>query len=286
MSVDLSIVIVSWNTRQLLDDCLTSVVRSLQSTPELRYEIFVADNASEDASAEMVEEKFPQVRLLRTGGNLGFARANNLALRDATGSFWLLLNSDTVVPDGALGELVAALADQPDAAVAGPVLLNADGSLQVSWARFPGLSSELSGELDRSQSPVPMSSMESPDVRRTLAPFVCDWVGGAAFLVRSSLANGPLFGLDEAFFMYAEETEWCLRFERAGWKTILVPSVEVVHLGGGSSKTVPTATRKRMWKSSLRFYRLASGWVASLPACAVATARMALYPLKHGGSRT
>ena len=282
----LSIIIVSWNTRELLEGCLDSVYRSLETTPALTCEVFVADNASSDGSPELVRERFPQATLIETGGNLGFAKANNLALKEARGEFWLLLNSDTLVPGGgALAELVAALRSHPEAAVAGPALLNADGSLQVSWARFPGLHSELSGALDRSQSPKSVAEMARPEVRKSLPPFACDWVGGAAFLVRASVAQGPLFGLDEAFFMYAEETEWCLRFARAGWKTILVPSVEVVHLGGGSSRAVPTATRKRMWRSSLRFYRLASGAVGSLPACAVSTARMALYPLKNSRGR-
>ena len=281
MSLDLSVVIVSWNTCELLENCLTSLYESLESSPELAAEVFVADNASGDGSAEMVRRRFPAATLIETGANLGFAKANNLALKQASGRNWLLLNSDTLVPSGALAGLVAALDAYPEAAAAGPILLNGDGTLQVSWAKFPGLSSELSGELDRSQAGKTLEEMELPAVRQTLAPFCCDWVGGAALLVRASVAQGALFGLDEAFFMYAEETEWCLRFARAGWKTILVPSVEVVHLGGGSSRAVPTTTRKRMWRSSLRFYRLASGWLGSLPACAVATARMALYPLKR-----
>lgn len=281
MSPTLSIVIVSWNTRELLSDCLESVYRSLASTPELTAEVYVADNASSDGSPELVRERFSHVKLIETGENLGFAKANNIALKQASGTYWLLLNSDTLVPDGALAGLAAALEAHPDAAVAGPTLLNGNGSLQVSWARFPGLRSELSGALDRSQAPESIEEMGRSDVRHSLAAFACDWVGGAAFLVRASMARGPLFGLDEAFFMYAEETEWCLRFARAGYKTIFVPSVEVVHLGGGSSRAVPTATRKRMWQSSLRFYRLASGAIGSLPACAVSTARMALYPLKN-----
>ena len=283
MSVDLSLVLVSWNTRELLKSCLESVFRSLAQTPELTYEVFVADNASSDGSAEMVCREFPQVKRIQTGANLGFAKANNLALKEAQGRFWLLLNSDTLIPDEsrALAALVAVLDAHPEAAVAGPTLLNADGSLQVSWARFPGLASELSGALDRSQAPRALSEMERAEVRQTLAPFTTDWVGGAAFLVRASAAQGKLFGLDEAFFMYAEETEWCLRLARAGHKTLFVPGIEIVHLGGGSSQAVPAATRQRMWRSSLRFYRLASGWLGSLPACAVATARMALYPLKR-----
>ena len=164
--LDLSVVIVSWNTRHLLEDCLASVLASLKTSPDLSVEIFVADNDSKDGSAEMVRLDFPEVKLIETGGNLGFARANNFALRQAKGKFWLLLNSDTLVPAGALEGLVSALEKHPDAAVAGPILLNADGSLQASWARFPGFSSELSGALDRSQAPKTVEEMERPDVRQ------------------------------------------------------------------------------------------------------------------------
>jgi hypothetical protein len=282
LSLDLSIIIVSWNTRALLEDCLKSVYASLAETPELSVEVFVADNDSKDGSPELVEQEFGQAVLIRTGGNLGFARANNLALKRAVGRFHLLLNSDTLIPPGGqLASLVKALKAAPEAAVAGPLLLNADGTVQHSWARFPGLRSELAGALDRSQSPYPLEAFDAPEQRRTLEPFVCDWVGGAAFLVRAEVAVGALFGLDEKIFMYAEETEWCLRFARAGWKTVLVPSVQVVHLGGGSSQAVPGATRKRMWRGSLYFYRQAHGPFGMLPAAAVATARLALSPLRR-----
>lgn len=286
MSLDLSIVIVSWNTKQLLSDCLRTVYASLQETPELKAEVFVADNASADGSPEMVEQDFPQTILIRTGANLGFAKANNLALKQSKGRYWLLLNSDTLVPTGSVfARLVAELDSEPKAAVAGPLLLNPDSSVQHNWARFPGLASELSGELDRSQAPYPLGDFEDPAKRNQLKPFVCDWVGGACFLVRADVAHGPLFGLDEAIFMYAEETEWCLRLARAGWTTILVPSVTVTHLGGASSQAVPGATRKRMWRGSMYFYRQAFGPIGMLPVAAVATARLALSPLRRKAVR-
>ncbi len=281
MSVDVSIVIVSWNTCQLLRDCLSTVFSSLQSSPGLIAEVFVADNNSADGSPQMVLAEFPQVKLIQTGANLGFAKGNNLALKQCQGRFYLLLNSDTLVPDGSLAGLVSALEKRPEAAVAGPLLLNADGSVQVSWARFPGLASELSGSLDRSQSPYPLETFDDPEARKSLEPFVCDWVGGACFLVRAETATGPLSGLDEKIFMYAEETEWCLRFARAGYKTLLVPGVEVTHLGGGSSGAVPTKTRQRMWRGSLYFYRRALGPVGMLPVGFVATARLLLSPLRR-----
>nr|WP_309693337.1 glycosyltransferase family 2 protein [Armatimonas sp.] len=271
---DLSIVIVSWNTKELLRACLASI-------QGVDAEVFVADNASTDGSAELVETEFPGVTLIRTGANLGFARANNLALKQATGRYWLLLNSDTLVPKGALEALVVALDSHPEAAVAGALLLNNDGTLQKSWARFPDLKSELSGTLDRSQCPYSDAQLSVEATRKTLAPFTCDWVGGAVFGVRATAAQQAGL-LDEAFFMYSEETEWCYRLKYVtGGTTLLVPTSVVVHLGGGSSRAVPKATRKRMWRSSLRFFGLTKGPIAGLLPSAIATGRYLLSPLRR-----
>ena len=273
---DLSIVIVSWNTKALLRDCLESICNL-----SLDAEVFVADNASSDGSPELVEAAFPKVTLIRTGANLGFAKANNLALKQAIGRYWLLLNSDTLVPDGALEALVAALDAHPEAAVAGSLLLNVDGSLQPSWARFPSFKSELTGELERSQCPYTDAQLSDPTARVSLAPFTCDWVGGAVYCVRASAAQKAGL-LDEKFFMYSEETEWCHRLKRVtGGTTILVPASTVTHLGGGSSRAVPVATRRRMWRSSLRFFRLTQGPFVGLLPSAVATARFLLSPLRR-----
>jgi len=270
----LSIVIVSWNTRALLSDCLESL-RGVSA------EVFVVDNASADGSPELVRERFLDVTLIESGANLGFAKANNLALQKATGDYWLLLNSDTVVPQGSLEAVVAALDAHPEAAVASPLLLNADGSLQHCWARFPDFKSELLGELDRRQCPYPDSVLADATARKSLAPFACDWVGGACFCVRASAARQAGL-LDEAFFMYSEETEWCHRLrQKTGGKTLLVPSVTVTHLGGGSSRTVPKATRARMWRSTLRFHRLTKGLFGALLPNAVATGRYVLSPLRR-----
>jgi GT2 family glycosyltransferase len=278
MMLDLSIVIVSWNTKALLRDCLASL-RAANLT--LSTEIFVVDNASSDGSPELVQTEFPEVCFIQSGANLGFARANNLALKQARGRYFLLLNSDTIVLEGAFEAVVAALDAHPDAAVAGPLLLNLDNSVQLSWARFPGWKSELSGSLDRSQSPYPLTDFDNWETRQAMPPFVCDWIGGAVFFVRASAAKASGL-LDEQFFMYSEETEWCHRIKtKTNGTTLLVPSVAVVHLGGGSSQAVPKQTRTRMWRSSLRFYQLTQGLLGSLLPSLIATARFALSPLRR-----
>jgi GT2 family glycosyltransferase len=204
----------------------------------------------------MVRDNYPAVRLMENRENVGFSRANNQALRLATGRYLLLLNSDTVITGSCvIARLVAALDVRPDAAVAGPLLLNGDGTVQVSWARFQSITSELMGRLDRSQSPYPLAWYEDKERRGAMTPYAVDWLGGACLLVRAAAARRVGL-LDENFFMYCEETEWCYRFRKAGWLTLLVPSVQIIHLGGQSSKMVPAATRARMYRSSLRLHRI------------------------------
>jgi hypothetical protein len=276
---DLSVVIVSWNTRQLLDDCLLSLYAGGGLEGLSAPEVWVVDNASCDNSAERVRDAYPETRLIANTENVGFARANNQALRQAAGRYLLLLNSDTIVPRGALSDLVRAMDKDPRAAVCSPLLLNADGSPQFCWARFPGVRSELAGRLDLGQSPYPTDDYADPAKRTAMTPFAVDWVGGACFLVRAEAAQNVGL-LDEAFFMYAEETDWCRRFAAANWKTLLVPSVTVTHLGGQSSLRVPIKTRTRMYRSALRYYRLAYGPAGALAPSALATARYGLFRLK------
>lgn len=275
---DVSVVIVSWNTRDLLRQCLESLFTG--GLDGLNADVWVVDNASGDGSAAMVQRDFEQVRLLPMGENAGFARANNAALRQAAGRYFLLLNSDTIVPPGSLAPLVAALDTCPDAAVASPLLLNRDGTPQFCWSRFPGFRSELRGELDRSQSPYPLVAYAKSATRAQMQPFAVDWVGGACFLVRAS--DTETVGLlDEGYFMYAEETDWCARFKQAGKVTLLVPAVAVMHLGGQSSKAVPVQTRQRMYRSNVRLFRHLYGSVGGLFPSALSLARYAAFRVRH-----
>jgi GT2 family glycosyltransferase len=274
-TIDLSIVIVSWNTRKLLEDCLHSVYAGLRT---VRNEIWVVDNASSDGSVEFIRKNWPHVRLIANSENVGFARANNQAIPLASGRYVLLLNSDTLVPEGVLDALVEAMDAEPEAAVCSPMLLNLDGTPQYCWARFPGLASELSGSLDLAQSPYPVSDFADVTKRTAMQPFFVDWVGGACFMVRASLL--PQVGLlDEGYFMYSEETDWCVRFRALGKKVMLVPAVTVTHLGGGSSRAVPWKTRERMYRSSLRFYRKTYGPLGAVLPSAFSSLRYALFRL-------
>jgi len=235
MRVDLSIVIVSWNTRDLLRDCLASLPGA---TAGLAAETFVVDNASGDGSAAMVGAEFPACRLLEGGGNLGFARGNNLALPLCAGRAVLLLNPDTVCPPGSLAALFACLMATPDAAAAGPTLVDAAGRPVVSWGDFPAARLHLLSLLDPQRRWLPgrlrragLGVVPAPDSRG--GPV--DYVTGACLMLRREAlaAVGPL---DERYFMYFEETDWCRRARSAGWRVYHCPTVRVTHLEGRAAE--------------------------------------------------
>ena len=221
MSTDppvLSVIIVSYNTRQMTLDCLRALYHDLGATPT---EVWVVDNASSDGSAEAIREAFPLVRLIENPRNAGFGAANNLALRQATGEFLLLLNSDAFVHPGAVSALSEFLRDHPRVGAAGPRLLNRDGTVQQSCYPYPSPGRAWLENLG-------MAGLRPQDHEASV-----DWVIGASLLVRRD-AYRQVGGFDEAFFMYQEETDWQYRMRDVGWGIGLVPSAVVTHLGGAS----------------------------------------------------
>lgn len=276
--MDLSVIIVNWNTKPLLLDCLRTVAANLAHS-SLRTEVYIVDNASSDGSADAVRNAFPQVIVHENGRNVGFASGNNVALKFVSGEYCLLLNSDTQVPIGVFDALVSVMKGEKETAVCSPLLLNPDGTPQICWAKFPDVWSELTGRLDRSQSPYPQSDFADAERRTSMKPFPVDWVGGACFLVRREAIQIAGF-LDEGFFMFSEETEWCHRFAKHGWQTVLVPAVTVTHLGGQSTKVVPAATRRHLYQSIVRLYRILYGPLGALLPSAVAASRFTLSPIR------
>jgi GT2 family glycosyltransferase len=243
--MDLSIIIVNWNTRELLRQCLGSVYAH---PPCGEYEIWVVDNASKDGSSEMVQELYPQVRLLNNPVNSGFAYANNLALRQAAGKYALLLNADTLVKPNALEALVRFMDDHPESGAAGSRLLNSDGTLQVSCYIEPTLKNEflrmfhLNGLV--SGSSYRMSTWEVEKAREV------DILQGASLMLRSkTLEHVGL--LDEDFFMYSEDYDLCHRIKKAGWRLYWVPWSEVIHFGGQSTRQVAAEMFLRLYQSKL-----------------------------------
>ena len=230
----LSVLIINWNTRQLLKECLQSIY---QQSHQLRFEVIVVDNGSQDGSAQMVRQHFPQVRLLQNSHNVGFATANNQAAKLAQGEFLLLLNSDTVLHQPIFDQLVA-FARQTKAGVVGPKLVNTDGSLQPSAGSLPSLISIFSQQglplhkLRLSSWPVLQSA--SPEFYAH--PRQVGWVSGACLLTPRKLYR-QLSGLDETIFMYMEEVDYCARVQQTGRQIWLLPEVQVMHVGAGSSTT-------------------------------------------------
>jgi GT2 family glycosyltransferase len=249
--LDLSIVIVSYNTRDMLRDCIASLAAA---TDGIAAETWVVDNCSPDASADMVATEFPAVHLVANRENVGFARANNQALSQASGRHSVILNPDTECRPGALTTLVRYLDAHPHVGAVGPKLLNTDGSLQPNGSRFPDplqsflVVSEVR-RLFRSRFERWSRMREDFDAECEL-----DVVSGACMMVRGeAIARVGL--LDEDFFMFYEEVEWCWRIKKAGWKIVYLPQAEVVHHWMGSVRQDSHAMTALLFRSSDIYYR-------------------------------
>jgi Predicted glycosyltransferases len=246
---------VSWNAQDDLRACLCSL-RTGSSAPE-SVEVVVVDNASSDGSADMVEREFPEVRLIRSGANLGFSGGNNLALEGLTADYAFLLNSDATVAPGALDELVAFADAHPDAGLIGPKVLNPDGSIQFSCRRWPTFAAGLYrnvylGRLfpnNRPASDYLMQDFDHASVREV------DWLSGCALMIRRACLEqiGPLDA--ETFFMYCEDMDWSLRAHNAGWEVLYFPGALVTHAIGRSSDNAADRMIIEHSRSMWRFYR-------------------------------
>lgn len=227
---DLSVIVISYNTRAMTLDCLRALYAGLGN---LKAEVFVIDNASTDGSAEAVRTSFPAARVIENNDNAGFGAANNQAMQMASGEYFLLLNSDAFVEPEAVPALVSYARSHPDIGAAGPRLLNGDGTLQLSCFRYP---SPLGVWLEQlwvsallPNHPVLGYYRRWGHDRERLVDFVI----GACLLVRRE-AYKQVGGFDDSFFMYQEETDWQRRMHNRGWKIGFTPDAQVTHLGGAS----------------------------------------------------
>jgi len=244
----LSVVIVNWNTRDLLRQALQSVFENFD---DQFNEIWVVDNGSTDSSVEMVRQVFPSVHLVVNSQNLGFVHANNQVLKYVNGRYVLLLNSDAAVLPGALSYMVEYMDDHPKVGMVGPKLLNHDGSFQSSFMDFPNLLSELLLMTKLSKLVHnPFFPSYPPHKSREIRSV--DWILGACMLVRQETLQ-QIGGMDETFFMYSEEVDWCWRIKEAGWSVHYLPAAAVMHWGGQSSAKVPFKRRTIVYKSKLLF---------------------------------
>ena len=272
-----SVIVVSFNTRELLRECLQSLLAECSRLPDgLSAEVLVIDNASKDGSADMVAADFAQtafpVRLLRSEVNLGFGAANNVAIEAARGKYLVLLNSDAFLHAGSLARAIEHMEQDPAAGVAGARLVSRDGELQYSGRMFHSIARD--GFIQTGLSRIFPNSRLFAALDRTWADLThaaeVDWVTGAFMILRrEALTVTGLF--DRRFFLYYEEVDLCRRIKRAGFRVQYWPDIVVTHLGGESSRTIPltfskSAAQVVLWRmrSTFLYYRKHHGAQARL----------------------
>jgi len=250
----LSIIIVNWNTKLHLKWCLHYVFKRTQG---INFEVLVVDNGSSDSSITMVENNFPGVKIIRNQQNLGFAKANNQAIKKARGKYILLLNSDTKITEQALTKMVEYLEDNSQVGILGCKLLNPDGSLQPSCRRFPTLLSQI----------IILLKLHNyfPNFKAIKEYYMLDWphdkisqvnqVMGACFMVRKKVFT-DIGLLDDKYFIWFEEVDFCRRAQKAGWTTYFTPEAQVFHEKGASFNQL-LSPKKQIWfnNSVLRYFK-------------------------------
>lgn len=263
--MDVSIIIVSWNTRDILRNCLASVFRNVSG---LSCEVIVIDNNSSDGSVIMVKNEFNKVILINNTQNKGFAAANNQGIRIAKGRYMLLLNSDTIVLYDVISRTIQFADSEPQAAVVGCQIRNFDGTIQRSCFMFPSILNMLlsstylykifprSKYLGREM----MTWWDHADCREV------DVITGCFMLVRRESIE-QIGVMDEQFFIFGEETDWCWRFKRGGWKCIFAPVGQIIHFGGQSTRMQAGPMLLQLRGSLLLFFRKNKSFVDYLFAC-------------------
>jgi len=268
--IDLSIIIVNWNQPELTAACIRSV---MQSDPQgLVAEIILVDNGSMPTKLVPVRSlaQAHPIQLIENSANFGFARANNIGLRVARGRHVLLLNNDTEVTDSALPTMSNYLDQHPDVGAVGARLLNLDGSAQLSFGLFPITPWRMAFERMIDSIWPQNTTTHRGRFKRLLAssnePIQVDWLLGAALMTRRLIVE-KVGLLDERFFMYAEDIDWCYRFKQADWRVVFVPDAPIYHHNGGSAKHQPQLQSKlklEKQRSLEMFYKKQYGSSAAL----------------------
>ena len=251
--IDISIIVVSWNCWTYLDNCLKAL---LDQVTRCATRIVVVDNGSTDGTPALLKARYPSVTLIENRENLGFAAANNQGLRIFRSHYVILLNPDTVVHQGAIDTLFTFLQEHRDAWAVGPALLNGDGTRQESGVRFPSTWNILCETffLDRLFPKSRIFGRHKELFEDTSKPRAVDYVQGACLMVLCE-AIEKVGALDEQFFMYFEETDWCYRMTQAGGRVYCCPDAKVVHYGGGEMGHYDERRILHYHRSLLLFYR-------------------------------
>jgi GT2 family glycosyltransferase len=255
--IDLSIVIVSWNTRDLLRQCIRSVI---ETTENLKYEIFVVDNNSSDNTVEMVRKEFPQVKLIENKFNAGFAKANNQAIKISEGKYIILLNPDTIVKKDALYNMLKFMENDKNIGIVGCKLLNTDGTLQESCRRFPDLPTYINILLK--------THIVFPNLKCLKRYFMkdmnydkineVDQVMGAALMYRRDVLGEESY-LDEDYWIWFEEVDFCFKVKKQGCKVVYIPHAEIVHYKAQSFNQLMKVRQQKVFNKSLLTYFVKNG---------------------------
>lgn len=266
--IELSIIIVNYNTRDLLKQCINSIMDNVK---DISYEIIVTDNASSDDSIEMLNEEFPTVKLIKSKINGGFAYANNLAIKESKGKYLFLLNSDTIILKDVLSKMVRYMDENKEVGMLGPKLLNADFSHQTSISAFPTFKREVfhiykiknilkipivknffvkyGGKLGIKDVEQYMKNFQGINTPQEVQVLV-----GAALMFRREIIKDIGY-LDERYFMYYEEIDYCYQAFKTGWSRVYYPYGEIIHLIGQSSKKISDVTFYERYKSMMKYFR-------------------------------
>jgi GT2 family glycosyltransferase len=258
--IDASVVIVNWNTRQLVLDCVQHV---LDHTIAHTVEIIVVDNGSNDGSVEALTVSFPGITVIRNETNHGFAKANNIGLLAAKGKYLCLINSDVAILPDCIDSMCLYMAEHNDIGLIGPQVLNKDLSIQVSCGELPSLRNTLVQALflDRL---FPHSNLCRP---RWLSRFSHNTIRSVpvlsgCFLMTRRTAVLQVGVLDESFFIYKEDVDWCKRFGDAGWRVVFYPHARAIHYGGASSAATPVRFFLEMEKATRQYWKKHHGWLS------------------------
>ncbi len=260
--MDLSIIIVNWNVKDLLGRCLESIYNNVR---DLEFEVIVVDNDSRDGSAELVKSAFPRVRLIANQDNAGFCRGNNQGIAIATGRYIVLLNPDTEVYEGSMETLARHLDEHSDVGAVGPMLMVQDGKQGRNGTRFTSPQFEISslmGLYKRNPQKYDYEAYGRDDFTKQAE---VDVICGACLMTRCEIVD-KIGGLDESFFMYYEEVDFCRRVKKAGWRVFYVPEARVYHHWMQSAKQDSIAANRRLFRSQYLYFRKHYGL---LPALAV-----------------
>jgi len=253
-SARVAIIIVNYQTYSELRACLAS----LEEEAHVGQEIVVVDHISRDASADGLVRNFPYIHLLRVCGNDGFAAGVNRGARASHGTYLLLLNPDSIVEAGLVGRLADWMDAHPEVGAVGPRILNDDGSVQASARKFPDFTAVIAGRsswLTRALPRNPLSRRNLPALGADAStPMPVDWVSGACMMIRRS-AFEQIGGMDEGFFLYWEDADFCRRLTHAGWRVMYLPTVATQHIGGRSSMHAADSSLVAFHHSAYRLFR-------------------------------